>query len=286
MNDRDQPATRFAEDVTVRDAVELGEDQPGDGMPATLSLGRTMSDLQTTTWQEGPTDEEQWSAEIEMAADESGFNPDLRLTGNRRALRGEKLLLVVEADGAADGAQPPCQVTNYRVLLYQEATFWHSPVAIDAWIKDVSTVEVRDAGYNQVLMVTAAVLLVGGAVNKRSLEGVNFDSEQVVYFSMAPVGFFLIGLFFVLWAYLARGIVIAIGVVGQHRDATFEVNIREEDRLRVAQCIDLIRVLQMPEAMRRQREGKDVPSQGHRRNNSGQGRRGKDVYTRQGRRSS
>ena len=66
MNDRDQPATRFAEDVTVRDAVELGEDQPGDGMPATLSLGRTMSDLQTTTdgnhdapRQVGPQDKKQ-----------------------------------------------------------------------------------------------------------------------------------------------------------------------------------------------------------------------------------
>jgi len=233
------------------------------GTVASFRLGRTMSQLQAVDVPSHPVLDhvgtgEHWAAEIEMAADERGFNPDLRLTGNRRALKGEKILL--ELDGVLEGVEDdstarvvPCQITNYRLLLAQEQNFWQNSINIDTWLKDVATCEVRDAGYNAVLTWLGAIFVVGGAVNKRTMEGVSFDSSDVVYVSMAPIVFYIFGLIFFGVAYQARGIALVVGIAGQNSDQYFEVNIKEPDLPKVTKCIDLIRKFQMPAVMRRQR---------------------------------
>jgi len=217
-----------------------------------------------------------------LGEDFSSFNSSLSLIGNRRALVGEKVLFEMSTrfEDVAEDQSLACQLTNYRIIMHQESNWYHPRVAIDAWVKDITALEVTDEKYNAFINTIGIILVVGGAVNKRSMEGVSIDSNETFYVNMAPVGFYIIGLLVFLLGYMIRGTVLVMNVSGQNDDQYFAVPIKEEEAPRVNDLIDLIRILQMPIAMRRQRNERlnNVKDQrnhvqffrgGHRRDGSG-----------------
>ncbi len=72
---------------------------------------------------------------------EDKFNNGFKLLGQRRALPGEHIVFEIENN---------CQLTNYRMMLRRPQTWLclgccnpPSDVAVDAWLKDITCVEVE-----------------------------------------------------------------------------------------------------------------------------------------------
>jgi len=174
------------------------------------------------------------------------FNNDLHLIGQRRALPGEHVIFEIEET---------CQLTNYRIV-QRQSKLWcdrNQRVAVDAWLKDITCVEVTKEAYSSLFLTVGTILIVGGVVNYDEL-GIHLSESFKLGINMAPIGFYILGLLILLTGQLVRRTVLVLGVVGQNNSQCFTVPLKQADVWKVNDCVDLIRLLQMPFALRKQRE--------------------------------
>lgn len=174
------------------------------------------------------------------------FNNDLQLIGHRRALPGEHVIFEIEET---------CQLTNYRIV-QRQSKLWcdrHQRVAVDAWLKDITCVEVTKEAYSNVFLTIGTIMIVGGVINYDEL-GVHLTETYKLGMNIAPIGFYILGLLILLAGQLVRRTVLVLGVIGQNNSECFTVPLKQADVWKVNDCVDLIRLLQMPSALRKQRE--------------------------------
>ena len=174
------------------------------------------------------------------------FETDLVLMGERRALTGEQVIFEIENT---------CQLTNFRVIQSQATPLCdrHERVAVDAWLKDVTCVEVTKEPYSRGFLAAGIIMILGGIVNYSEL-GIHLSEDVRLGISMAPIGFYIIGLLILLAGQISRKTVLVIGVVGQNNPHCFTVPLQQSDVWKVNDCVDYIRLLQMPFALRKQRD--------------------------------
>lgn len=175
------------------------------------------------------------------------FNESLVLLGDRRALPGEQVVFEIE---------DTCQLTNFRVIQRQSTSCMRaSPnaIAVDAWLKDITCVEVTKENYSNVLLLIGVVLILGGVVNYEEL-GIHFTEDFRLGLNLAPIVFYILGALVLITGQMLRRTCIVLGVVGQTQSQCFTVPLKESDVWKVNDCVDLIRLLQMPFALRKQRD--------------------------------
>jgi len=174
------------------------------------------------------------------------FESDLVLIGERRALPGEHIVFEIENT---------CQLTNFRVMQRQDSPWCdrHERISVDAWLKDVTCVEVTKEPYSRGWLAAGIIMILGGIVNYNEM-GIHLSSDVRLGISMAPIGFYIIGLLILLAGQLCRKTVLVLGVVGQNNPHCFTVPLQQSDVWKVNDCVDYIRLLQMPFALRKQRD--------------------------------
>ena len=174
------------------------------------------------------------------------FDSDLVLIGERRALPGGHVIFEIEN---------ACQLTNFRVMQRQTSPWCdrHERVAVDAWLKDVTCVEVTKEPFSRGFLSAGIIMILGGIVNYNEL-GIHLSEDVRLGISMAPIGFYIIGLLILLTGQICRKTVLVFGVVGQNNPHCFTVPLQQSDVWKVNDCVDYIRLLQMPFALRKQRE--------------------------------
>jgi len=179
------------------------------------------------------------------------FNTDVELIGKRRALPGEYIIFEI----GAQSSQKTCQLTNYRVIQRQSNPWCdrHERVAVDAWLKDVTCVEVTKEPFSKSFLSAGIIMILGGIVNYNEL-GIHLSDDVKLGISMAPIGFYIFGLLVLLAGQLCRRTVLVLGVVGQNNPLCFTVPLQQSEVWKVNDCVDYVRQLQMPFALRKQRE--------------------------------
>ena len=160
------------------------------------------------------------------------------LLGERTVLKGEKLITEIENT---------MQLTNYRVILAQtnEVCLRQGGTAIDAWIKDVSSIEIVKERFNPILLSIGIILILGGVVNYEEL-GLHLSSDYQLGVNIAPIGFYLIGLAVLIVGQVIRRSCVSLGVVGQSSNTSFQVAIQPGDLCIVNEIADKLRQIQAP----------------------------------------
>lgn len=160
------------------------------------------------------------------------------LLGDRAALKGEKLITEIE---------DILQLTNYRIILAQshEVCMRQGGTAIDAWIKDVSSIEIVKERFNPIMLSIGVILILGGVVNYEEL-GLHLSSDYQLGVNIAPIGFYLIGLSVLIVGQVIRRSCVSLGVVGHSSDTSFQVAIQPGHLCIVNEIVDKLRQIQAP----------------------------------------
>eukprot|EP00658_Telonema_sp_P-2_P015964 TRINITY_DN16175_c0_g1_i1.p1 TRINITY_DN16175_c0_g1~~TRINITY_DN16175_c0_g1_i1.p1 ORF type:complete len:244 (-),score=60.10 TRINITY_DN16175_c0_g1_i1:544-1275(-) len=159
--------------------------------------------------------------------------------GTREALRGEVLVSEI-----AD----TLQLTNYRIIMRQknEWCMRHGDYMIDAWIKDITSVEIVKERFNPILLSIGIVLILGGVVNYEEL-GLHLSSDYQLGVNIAPIGFYLIGLAVLIAGQFLRRTCLSIGVIGQTNNHSFQASLKNQaDTFLINPLADQIRRIQAP----------------------------------------
>eukprot|EP00656_Telonema_subtile_P045878 TRINITY_DN5214_c0_g1_i1.p1 TRINITY_DN5214_c0_g1~~TRINITY_DN5214_c0_g1_i1.p1 ORF type:complete len:261 (+),score=35.89 TRINITY_DN5214_c0_g1_i1:240-1022(+) len=168
-----------------------------------------------------------------------GGNTDTVLLGMRTSLRGEKLITEIE---------DTLQLTNYRIIMKQNNEWCMrngSEYKIDAWIKDISCIEVVKERFNPILLAIGVILILGGVVNYEEL-GLHLSSDYQLGVNIAPIGFYLIGLSVLIAGQLIRRTCLSLGVLGQTNSTSFQCPIQPGDLCMINDLADRLRRLQAP----------------------------------------
>jgi len=210
----------------------IGSGTPRSGTPR---LGATAPTARTSGHVRNQSD----GSEGENGERYIGEGPAIVLIGGRTALRGEEIISQID---------DALQLTNYRVILCQSTEYCvkaGAGIAIDAWIKDVSCIEVVKERFNPILLSIGLLLILGGVVNYEDL-GLHVSNDFQIGINMAPIGFYLIGLAVLIVAQCLRRTCLSLGVLGQVDKTSFQVRIKQSDVFMVNQIADRMRRIQAP----------------------------------------